>query len=587
MKSFRKILLSVVVSAAMVVGLTGCGEKEKAKQIKSDEVVQKLTNSMAAINPSTGISISGNQSTKFGAIAEDSDFRVDMKTNQTGDIEAVYVKTEMLPGFDMEAYSDYTASYVNLDGFKYASMPLLKPETSPQSAVDPSSSEEVEPTQPDFESLFSFYKVNETSYYVVAENDGLTSINLMIAGYLNNLQLNFLKVTLNNFRVDLKFTKQNVISSFKLDAAGKVEANQKAADIVLKADINLKDKVSIAAPADKTSYLPANKIMETVLAEPITTTITLDVKSVLPTATPAPQAAAGESETSNVFEGKTEIEIKVELESIPVSATESMKSPKISITFTEDTLQLGTLISSMISLGTPVKSIVFGMYVDTTNPQNSGIALVIRDASDKVLLHMSLEEIVTFLETFAPSDGSTSDSSGESEEETPETPEEKAARIMLIANVITSVLFPTSATIEDGKIALSIETGTLLSQLLTGAFASLSNMMIDNLGGSLAVKIPDSTPLESYDYAAFKALTQQLASIPMVANVDKLGDFFASLPLIGFTGASINFEYTDGVQFGVALTGTNGYIKLNVESDCPLNKLMALAMVSGSTVSIA
>lgn len=584
MKSFRKILLSVVVSAAMVVGLTGCGEKEKAKQIKSDEVVQKLTNSMAAINPSTGISISGNQSTKFGAIAEDSDFRVDMKTNQTGDIEAVYVKTEMLPGFDMEAYSDYTASYVNLDGFKYASMPLLKPETSPQSAVDPSSSEEVEPTQPDFESLFSFYKVNETSYYVVAENDGLTSINLMIAGYLNNLQLNFLKVTLNNFRVDLKFTKQNVISSFKLDAAGKVEANQKAADIVLKADINLKDKVSIAAPADKTSYLPANKIMETVLAEPITTTITLDVKSVLPTATPAPQAAAGESETSNVFEGKTEIEIKVELESIPVSATESMKSPKISITFTEDTLQLGTLISSMISLGTPVKSIVFGMYVDTTNPQNSGIALVIRDASDKVLLHMSLEEIVTFLETFAPSDDSTSDSSGESEEE---TPEEKAARIMLIANVITSVLFPTSATIEDGKIALSIETGTLLSQLLTGAFASLSNMMIDNLGGSLAVKIPDSTPLESYDYAAFKALTQQLASIPMVANVDKLGDFFASLPLIGFTGASINFEYTDGVQFGVALTGTNGYIKLNVESDCPLNKLMALAMVSGSTVSIA
>ena len=262
---------------------------------------------------------------------------------------------------------------------------------------------------------------------------------------------------------------------------------------------------------------------------------------------------------------KTEIEIKVELESIPVSATESMKSPKISITFTEDTLQLGTLISSMINLGTPVKSIVFGMYVDTTNPQNSGIALVIRDASDKVLLHMSLEEIVTFLETFAPSDGSTSDSSGESEEETPETPEEKAARIMLIANVITSVLFPTSATIEDGKIALSIET----------------------LGGSLAVKIPDSTPLESYDYAAFKALTQQLASIPMVANVDKLGDFFASLPLIGFTGASINFEYTDGVQFGVALTGTNGYIKLNVESDCPLNKLMALAMVSGSTVSIA
>ena len=40
MKSFRKILLSVVVSAAMVVGLTGCGEKEKAKQIKSDEVVE-------------------------------------------------------------------------------------------------------------------------------------------------------------------------------------------------------------------------------------------------------------------------------------------------------------------------------------------------------------------------------------------------------------------------------------------------------------------------------------------------------------------------------------------------------------------
>lgn len=628
-KSLKKILLSVVVSAAMVVGLTSCEDKGKTEQIKSTEVVQKLTMSLTTLDPSTGIAISGNQSTKLGKINENSEFTMNIKMDDyMSTVEALSLTAEALPGLNVSIYSDTTASYVNLNGLKYASAPLIKPDDDsgkPLEAADPSDSSEQD-IMAMLDDLFEFYKVSDASYYLTASNNGLLMVNTLIENALSSeeLSLGFLKVTLSKLRVDLGFTKDEMINSIKLNVEGKVEANEKHANFSLKANVSLKTKVNVTAPSDVNNYQPINQIAASILAKPITAQLTLDFNSVMPSTsqdTTIDPQAVDNTEENNEFSGKITVDVTFEMETIGTSP-DTMQLPKITLTISEDTLKIGDFVSSLAGqmTGTDIlvttKTVIYGYYyqapiADDPSSGCDGLAFVFKDAEGNVLTYMPFDIFEQNGDTGNSSEANSPEvasksplNEGDSSSSEQEPDPNAQFYALLTGSLLSTLLFPTEAVCEDGKINLEVNLDSFLLTTLSNAFASLRDRMILMLGSNLVEQAVEKNSLaagfapETYDYASVSAFINQMLlsmgalgedgrkQIAQLEAVQNLLDLFYSLPEMGVNAISLNFEYNEGVQLNLALLGTKGSIKLDLSLNLDLNQIVVLGMYAAGSFGI-
>ena len=269
---FKKLLCGFL-AMTMVYGLGSCDKsEEKETKVDGNQVLGLVMTDVMTWDMTKGIEINGNVNTKLGTYTKSGGFNLKVAMNALTSEPIYEMHVNDAFGVDFDAYIDSTASYIALGDLKVLVPVTTSDDTLTSYASDPSSDPFAE-----LVAQFDFYKLSDTSYYMTAKKEFLTTVNLYLPTLMEQI-LPFLNVTLNELRIDFQLTKDQHLSKVALKVGTTLGIDDKEINAEFSGNLSVnKEDAMPAVPTDAASYLSVEQIIGQLFQEPITGSVELAI----------------------------------------------------------------------------------------------------------------------------------------------------------------------------------------------------------------------------------------------------------------------------------------------------------------------